>query len=566
MQVWATDRFEHRSESTLRFNSNRITERLRTMLISKLRLKNGYKRFHDLTIDLGTAPARIVALVGPNGSGKSSVLDGLLFHANAYEQVGLNAGRGSTYHSMTDARPVTYQDIEIQFTSGDFGAVRNAKASTGKANTIFSFRSPYRYNSHLKITESRAVPEIGMNSYGAGDASSLDAKMEDNYRRLHAMYNRYLEENDLKPSEAKAKIIGDLNTSIKKCLDLEMCSLGNVEGDQGTLYFKKPDHPSEFEFNVLSSGEKEVVDILLDLYLRKNDYSDTVFLLDEPELHINTSIQGNLLVEIDRLVGPDCQIWLTTHSIGFLRALQTKMRDKCQIIQFRPEQNLASEVHTLRPVKVGPGTWRDLFAIALDDLAQLISPSTIIYCEGRAEPGPNGQERGLDARVFNNIFAEPHPHALFTSSGGNTEPDQRSAIALVVLGKVFPTVSIWVLKDRDMASGRLTDEDDRQIYLNTNPSNHRVLKRWEIENYLYDKDVLKAYCAANGLTFDEVDYDSFVVNINDQNLKDYTSRIKSICGIKGSINAEVFKLELSKHLTPQMPVFRELEECIFRRL
>jgi predicted ATPase len=536
------------------------------MFITKLRLKNGYKRFHDLTIDLGRTPARIVALVGPNGCGKSSVLDGLLYHANAYAQVGVHAGRDITYHSMTGVGSVTWQDIEIQFTTGDFAAIRTAKNVTGNSNTIFSFRSPYRYNSQLKISEIKAVSEIRMNSYGAGDASSLDAKMEDNYRRLYAIYNRYRDDNDLKPSEAKAKIIGDLNTSIKKCLDLEMSSFGNVEGNQGTLYFKKPDHPKEFEFNVLSSGEKEVVDILLDLYLRKDDYTDTIFLFDEPELHINTSIQGNLLVEMDRLIGPNCQIWLTTHSIGFLRALQTKMQDKCQIIQFRPELNFAAEAHTLKPVKVSPGTWRDLFAIALDDLAQLVSPSTIVYCEGRAEPGLGGQERGMDAQVFNNIFAESHPHALFTSSGGNTEPDQRSAIALAVLGKVFPTVGIWVLKDRDMASGKPTDENDRQIYLKTNPLTHRVLKRWEIENYLYDKDVLKAYCAAERLPFDELAYDTFVTSISDQNLKDETNRIKNFCGIKGSINAELFKVELSKYLTAQMPVFQELEGCIFRRL
>ncbi|WP_245439460.1 AAA family ATPase [Microvirga aerophila] len=44
------------------------------MKIKKVQLKNGYKRFHDLTIDLGDDPKRIVALVGPNGCGKSSVL------------------------------------------------------------------------------------------------------------------------------------------------------------------------------------------------------------------------------------------------------------------------------------------------------------------------------------------------------------------------------------------------------------------------------------------------------------------------------------------------------------
>ncbi|WP_424983768.1 AAA family ATPase [Maritalea sp. S77] len=535
------------------------------MRITKIRLKNGYKRFHDLTIDLGSNPARIVALVGPNGCGKSSVFDGLLYHARAFRPIGVGRSNDQNYHSMSGS-VVKNTDIEIHFTTGNFREIYASKADKGSENTIFSFRSPYRYNSLLKVTEIRSVPEIKQNNYGAGDASSLDDKMVENYRRLYAFYNRYLDEHDLKPSDAKAKIIGDLNTSIENCLDLTIDNLGNVEGNQGALYFSKPDHSTVFDFNVLSSGEKEVVDLLLDLYLRREDYDETVFLFDEPELHINTAIQGKLLNEIDRLVGPNCQIWLTTHSIGFLRALQNEMRDRCQIIRFRSEDNLASEAHTLTPVKIGPGTWRDLFSIALDDMASLVSPRKIIYCEGRAEPGPNGRERGLDAQVFNTIFSKHYPEVLFTSSGGNTEPDQRSAIALAVLGKVFPAVEILVLKDRDMASGKETTENDRQIYLSNNPQNHRVLKRWEIENYLYDKDVLKAYCEANNLIFDGDSYDEFVTDITNQNLKDETGRIRNICGIKGSISPDNFKKTLSEHMSLEMPVFKELEQCIFERI
>jgi predicted ATPase len=44
------------------------------MRIKSLHLRR-FKRFDDLTIDLGDSPARIVALVGPNGCGKSSVFD-----------------------------------------------------------------------------------------------------------------------------------------------------------------------------------------------------------------------------------------------------------------------------------------------------------------------------------------------------------------------------------------------------------------------------------------------------------------------------------------------------------
>ena len=535
------------------------------MRIRRVRLKNGYKRFRDLTIDLGESPARIVALVGPNGCGKSSVLDGILYPVKAHSQLGAGANRDYSYHSMDGLPSFNWQNVEIDFTEGTYSSVLQQRSQSGNQGTIFSFRSPYRYNSQLKITETRATTEIRLNDYGAGDASSLDAKMEDNYRRLYAVYNRYMETADARPSEAKAKIIGDLNNSIRNCLNLEMSGIGNVEASQGTLYFRKSDHPKEFEFDVLSSGEKEVIDLLLDLYLRKDDYNDTVFLIDEPELHINTSIQRKLLVEINRLVGETCQIWLTTHSIGFLRALQTEMHGQCQIIQFRPEYELASQPYTLRPVQVTPGMWRDLFAIALDDLASLVSPKTLIYCEGRGEPGKQGLERGMDAQALNNIFAETHSDVLFISSGGNTELDQRSAVAIAILSKVFPIVDILVLKDRDMASGKNTDENDRQVYLKNNPPNHRVLKRWEIENYLYDKEVLKAYCLGEKLAFDEAAYDAFVTDIMNQNLKDETGRIKNFCNIKGSVNQEAFKIALSSYMRPGMEVFLELEECIFKK-
>jgi len=241
------------------------------------------------------------------------------------------------------------------------------------------------------------------------------------------------------------------------------------------------------------------------------------------------------------------------------------MKDKCQIIHFKANYELASKPYVLTPMKVTAAAWRDLFAIALDDLATLVSPKTIIYCEGRDKPDRVGAERGMDAQALNSIFAKSHPDALFVSSGGNTELDQRSAIAISILSKVFPSVEVLVFKDRDMASGKVVDENDRQVYLKSNPQNHRVMKRFEIENYLYDKDVLKAYCLDNKLTFDEATYDAFVTNIVDQNLKDETGRIKGICGIKGSVNSDTFKVSLASYLAEHMAAYVELRDCVFAR-
>lgn len=117
------------------------------MRLKKVRLKNGYKRFRDLTIDLGEKPARVVALVGPNGCGKSSVLDGLLYHASAYNQIGAGSGRDYSYHSMDKLPSYNYENVELEFSDGKYSDIRSKRTKIGKETTIFSFRSPYRYNS-----------------------------------------------------------------------------------------------------------------------------------------------------------------------------------------------------------------------------------------------------------------------------------------------------------------------------------------------------------------------------------------------------------------------------------
>ena len=167
--------------------------------------------------------------------------------------------------------------------------------------------------------------------------------------------------------------------------------------------------------------------------------------------------------------------------------------------------------------------------------------------------------------MYNTIFGEKYPETLFISSGGNTELDQRSDIAISILSKVFSGVEILVLKDRDMASGKVTTESDRQDYLNNNPTNHRVLKRFEIENYLFDKEVLKNYCAKNEKTFDETTYDTFVTDIVNQHVKDQVGVIKNCCGIVGSINPEKFKKNLASYIDSSMGVYSELEAVIFNR-
>jgi len=172
------------------------------MRIKKIQLKNGYKRFYDLTIDFGEEPKRIVALVGANGCGKSSVFDGMLLINNTYAPLGNKGGRGYEYHSMNKTPSFDHQNVVLEFDKGMYNAIRSDRQEKGKENTILSFRSPYRYNNNFKVKESKALSEIRLNKYGASFTSDLDDKMEENYRRLNIKFNKHLKEADCRYSEA----------------------------------------------------------------------------------------------------------------------------------------------------------------------------------------------------------------------------------------------------------------------------------------------------------------------------------------------------------------------------
>ena len=538
------------------------------MKISKVNIKD-FKRFKDLTLDLGNKPAKIIALVGTNGCGKSSVLDAFIACGRSY---GGNIGSGSIPEIFyrTDNKNA-YELISIEYLDDEGNIIDNSELYhnhdfyKNNRRIIFSFRSPYRYNTSLNISEIRATDHIENNSDGASCSLNLDSKVENNYRRLLGFYNKSMEEKDIRPSEAKIEVMGLLNQSIKNCLDLEIVSLGNVAQNNGTLNFKKSDSDITFSFDSLSAGEKEVVDILLDLFLRREKYKNSIFLLDEPELHINTAVQRKLIIEIDKLIDDGGQIWIATHSIGFLRAFQEELSGKCQVIHFEDNMRFASEAITLTPVANNRTTWKSIFSTALDDLTGLIAPNRIIYCEGRDGPRPDGSERGLDAQVLNNIFNTEYPDTVFVSSGGNTELDQRSCIALAILGKVFPDMEIWVFRDRDMASGKLVSEKERLEYLANQDVRFRVMKRWEIENYLFDEEVLRKYCEVNQKNFDEVKYKQNFTDLVNSDVKSQFSLIKSICSISTPISSDKFKINLSELITSDMNIYQELKSCIFDR-
>jgi ABC-type hemin transport system ATPase subunit len=531
------------------------------MRIKKIQLKNGYKRFHDLTIDLGEQPQKIVALVGPNGSGKSSVFDGMLYLQNAYAQIG-SSGQGDWhYHSMNEDAGFPdkrYENILITFDSGIFNSLVADRRKAGTMATLFSFRSPYRYSANLNVGGLQKLPDIKNNQAGASTTVAVDDKIIENYQRLYSLIDRLYKKEGaaLTYEKAKEQVLGDLNRSLENVLSLKIHDHGDIVEGRGTLFFKKSDQANEFTFNVLSSGEKEVIDILVDIFVKKEHFKDSIFLIDEPELHINTSIQRKLLNEIVKIIPEKCQLWIATHSIGFLNALKQDHYNDASIIWFKGK--LASESVVLKPMEKTRKNWKTIFATALEDLTGLLAPKRIIYCEGRKEPSREGEELGLDARAYNAIFEGEFPDTLFVSGGGATEPFLYSEIALKILGKAFDDVELLVLRDKDIkGDGAATSDLDREEWLRRNQSG-RMLQRMEIENYLFDSEIIKKM----NPHIDMADYAALITDVATQDLKKLSARIKALCG-KDQMSKDNFKIALAEMITPGTQIYSELKSVIF---
>jgi hypothetical protein len=321
---------------------------------------------------------------------------------------------------------------------------------------------------------------------------------------------------------------------------------------KGSLYFEKGLAKS-FPYENLSAGEKEVIDLILDLYVKKTTYANSVICIDEPELHLNTAIQRRMLRELEKLVPENSQLWVATHSIGFLRALQEDLWSKTAVIDFTSTDFDASAV--LKPIAGTRSDWTRIFATALEDMTGLLAPKRIVYCEGQATPSRTGAEQGLDASVYNVVFEATHPDTLFVSSGGGGAVLKNAALALNVLRKALGGVGLFLLKDQDQMS-----DADRLSFLAKDPM-HRMLLRHEIENYLFDKEVLKAFCAVKGTTFDEPRYDGLVQSIRTDDLKSVQQKIQVACEASGDIID--FKIDLAKVISPSMAIYTELETAIF---
>ena len=265
--------------------------------------------------------------------------------------------------------------------------------------------------------------------------------------------------------------------------ELRRQDFGGIQA--GSFRFSKGD-VSDFHYKNLSGGEKAAFDILLDVFVKRTEAGEAVFCIDEPELHLATDLQGPLIAAILGLLPESTQLWIATHSIGIVReAYRMQQERPGEVVFLDFSDNDFDAPVTIAPSAPNRVFWENTYKVALDDLSSLVAPQRVVICEGSREKNV----KAFDARCYNELFADESPETLFISQGGAGEVT-RSEHLVTILKSVASGIEVHKLVDRDDMT---TTERDRNIVQGV-----RVLRRRELEEYLYDPEVLRTFLEKAG--------------------------------------------------------------------
>jgi predicted ATPase len=454
------------------------------MRIERVQLKR-FKRFHDLIVEVPKG-TRLVMLAGPNGCGKSSLFEAFL--SRRYLLGGWGRNFDPTYFFKAGEPSAAKMDfnaaIMIQFDKPE-------PSDQQLRRKMFYIRSAYRNDSEFIVSsvsrQGRAVDEQRL-----GLMIQNDVAVNLNYQRLASQALEDLFENEDDQTtigEFKRKLIGDVRSSMGRLFpDLMLNDLGSPLVT-GTFRFDKG-NSHHFEYKNLSGGEKAAFDLLLDVLVKRREFDDTVYCIDEPEAHMSTRLQAGLLDELVVNLPAGCQLWLATHSIGMMRRARDLAAQQADTVAFLDFSDLDfDKSQVVRPVRPTRSFWQRVLGVALDDLSALVAPSRIVICEGAPSSVPS-KNSAHDARCYDTIFEPEFPDTRFLS-GGNATDVQSDRLALADAIKAIASGCVVL---------RLVDRDDHgpQDVQIIQSRGINVLSRRHIECFLYDDEILEALYVSVG--------------------------------------------------------------------
>jgi len=502
------------------------------MFVSQLRIAN-FRLLRDVEIGPFREPlalGELIVLAGPNGSGKSSVLELLSYGITNRYSWQYYQSRRITEHSFavriglteqelrsledaetTDAEALEYARakrgywLEVNFPDALDASDRVVnervhglvsrrfqnftrklgfflRADRGYGAKTYDRRRIFDWKNRLQPQHFNSI-SYGQTTLQYEDMS--DFLVEQSY---HHVYNLGLHHKNIAngiastlpedPLEQYNSLLGEL---------LPGYAFMDASAEDLSLKVRLPTG-DVFPFQDLSSGEKEVF-FVLSFFLR-NNVSDSIIIIDEPELHLHPELARKLLHSM-RTIKPQNQVWCATHSAElideagrertfYLRASSDRKHAEC--IAATEE---GSEIQALR----------DLFGYA----GYVGISRKVVFSEGR--------ESSADRRTFANVLPGLSREIKIIPVGSCENLYRLNRAILSLLESDFARCEFFLIRDRDYLS-----EDSIAKYRAKAPGRLFVLSRYHIENFLLDETAISAVLSdiyQIGTTPDQVREDMF---------------------------------------------------------
>ena len=444
------------------------------MKISKIHLTN-FKRFTDLLIDNIPSTSKLVLLIGSNGSGKSSLFDAFGFIDAAIKR---DVARDDEFWNYFKKKKDAQVSVTIKLDNNSEHTVTdNNFVKPALLPTMFYGRTSFRQiprltrtslgqGGHIDFQKDTDRPHffIEKDNRFENDVEKItEVILKDIFLSQHS--GEQIHRNYINPiNSAFENIFGSKNGTKLQLIEI----IPPLEGKVAQISFRKGD--SEIHYNYLSAGEKEVFNLLINLLSRGSLYQDTIYFLDEIDLHLNTKLQFNLLKEItENWIPENCQLWSATHSLGFIE--YAKQTDIASIIDFDDLDFDLPRILSPEP-KDNPEIYE--IAVGKEFLPALFQQMNIYFVENK------DRDYYATVGIANTVFV----------SDNNRNN---------VYHKVRATNNKGIV-DRDFLS------DDDIVLIKQHYPNLTVLNYYSIENYLYHPDNLSEYYNSKHRAFDKEDY------------------------------------------------------------
>lgn len=530
------------------------------MKIREIQIEN-FKRFTNLKITAIPQSAKLVVLLGPNGCGKSSLFDAFKSwqHYKIYRDFAFN---DSYWKKSLDYKKPDAGLINIGFYDYiDFNQYDQLKQ-------LFYFRTAYRNSPEITINNLNKI-QSPLEQMDYKKMIDNDSTINDNYQRLvsEIFKELYDTSNDNKSVKSlRDELLNKIREPLKRLFpDLLLTNIG-LPTEKAEIYFKKG-IVEKYGYENLSGGEKAAFDIFLDIVAKSKYYQDTVFCIDEPEAHMHTKLQADLLREIFNLLPDQSQLWIATHSYGMIKEavkLREANPDKVVFLDFDGYD--FDDIVTIEPSECDSVLLDKMLEITLGKDSTSLMPECIIFCEGSTK---GNKRKNFDSRCYNNIFSKEYPRRVFYSLGSCSDVEEKENIVDFVK-RISPNTKIIRLIDRDDRSeGEIKENLEKGI---------RVLSRRHIESFLLDDEILKKWCENSGhpeliteiLKIKENEMQNSINRGNPND--DIKSASNTICdSVKKKLNltncgnngVAIMRDTLSKLITPETEVYKQLKSDIF---